>query len=160
MVARFGDEVQGAGGSLDRRELARVAFSHPERRRALEAITHPLIRQEVTSLVAAARGPVVVVEIPLLDAARREQYALDAVVLVDAPPELCLHRALGRGLGEHDARARMAAQPSADERRALADWTVVNDGDLTALAAEMERLWLWLLARAQAKVTGGGPPAS
>ena len=95
--AGAGQAVARPDGTLDRGALARVVFSDPELRKALEAISHPLIEESVSARVArvAAELPtaVVVIELPLLDADRRLRYHLDFVVLVDAPEEV----AVGRG---------------------------------------------------------------
>lgn len=149
----FGPGVVGPHHSLDRAALARLVFSSPTDRLALEAISHPLIGEEVARRIGAARSAgaqVAVIELPLLDAARRRQYDLDAVVLVDTPEDVAVARAVGRGMPEPDARARMAAQPSAEERRSLADWTVANDRDLAALERQVDELWHWLTSRAGA----------
>ncbi len=141
VLARFGEQVLGSEGSLDRQALARVAFSGDDERRALERITHPLIRERVSSLVAATTTAVVVVEIPLLDAGRRAQYGFDVVVLVDAPAATRMRRAEERGLSPGDARARAAAQPSDAERRAIADRVLVNEGSLADLEDRVGALW-------------------
>ncbi len=146
---RFGPSVTAPDGSVDRRALARTVFADATRRAELEALTHPAIRAGVTSLLATAPAPVAVVEVPLLDAARKRQYGLDAVVLVDVPGELGLQRAVARGMGEHDARARAAAQPTDEERRSLADFTVHNDGDLAHLRQQVLEVWDQLAAMAR-----------
>jgi dephospho-CoA kinase len=144
VAERFGPTVVGPGASLDRRALARLVFSDPAQRLALEAITHPLVRQEVGRRLAATDRAVVVLEIPLLDGRRRQEYNLDLVVVVDAPEETAVHRAVLRGMPESDARARIAAQPSDDERRAIADRVVLNTGSLDALERGVDELWAWL----------------
>ena len=69
------------------------------------------------------------------------------MVLVDTPEELAVQRAVGRGMTEQDVRARMAAQPTrAAERRAAADWVLVNDGDQAQLEAAVDDLWARLTA--------------
>jgi dephospho-CoA kinase len=147
VLAHFGPAVATPAGTLDRRALARLVFSAPPQRLALEAITHPMIGREVAGRVAAAAGTgaeVVVIEIPLLDPARRLQYGVDLVVLVDTAEDLAVDRAVQRGMSEEDVRARMAAQPSDDERRSLADWVVVNASGLEELDAQASQLWQWL----------------
>jgi dephospho-CoA kinase len=90
---------------------------------------------------------VVVVELPLLDGHRQRDYKFDVVVVVDTPEEVAIQRSVGRGMSEQDARARMAAQPAAAERLAVADKVVINDGSLDQLEAEVDELWAWLVAR-------------
>jgi dephospho-CoA kinase len=96
------------------------------------------------SSARAAGTRLVVIEIPLLDAARRQRYELDLVVLVDASIEHAVARAVARGMAEQDARARMSWQPTQGERRSLADRVVVNNYGLAELDAEVDQLWEWL----------------
>jgi dephospho-CoA kinase len=147
VLAHFGPTVVGPQQGVDRAALARLVFSSPVDRRALEAITHPLIREEVTERIAAARAAgarVVVVELPLLDGARRRQYDLDVAVLVDTPEAVAVRRAVARGMPEADARARMAAQPSPQERGAATDRVLSNHGSATDLDDQVAGLWEWL----------------
>lgn len=149
VLDHFGPGVHSPDGSVDRQALAAIVFADPTQRAALEAITHPLVHQEVRRRVAeladAAPGSVIVVEIPLLDAARRDQYGFDVVVLVETQPDIAVSRAVGRGMIEDDARARMAVQPTAAQRRQVADRTLVNDGTPARLEAAVDELWAWLL---------------
>ena len=80
---------------------------------------------------------IVVIELPLLDRRRRREYSFDAVVVVDAPEDVAVQRSVKRGMSEQDARARLAAQPAAAERLALADRIRMNNGDLE----QLERRW-------------------
>jgi len=146
VLAHFGAGVTGPDGHIDRRALAAIVFADPGERRALEAITHPLVHEEIVSELAALQAPVVVIELPLLAAGRRPPYDLDLVVVVDTPEELAVSRAVRRGMTEPDVRARMAAQPTAAERRAAADWLLVNDGDEAKLEAAVDDLWARLSA--------------
>jgi dephospho-CoA kinase len=159
LLEHFGDGAAaspGPGGGtkqLDRSALADIAFSDASKRLALEAITHPLIRAEVlrraalADNVAVAHNGVVVIEIPLLDERRKVDYRLDVVVLVDTPDDLAVQRAMGRGMTEPAARARMAAQPSSSQRRALADRSLANDGSLDDLENAVDELWGWLVQK-------------
>jgi dephospho-CoA kinase len=154
VLERFGPLVASPSGHLDRRALADLVFRSHEDRLALEAITHPLIRSIVDTkldALAAAGRAVAVVQIPLLDRDRRQQYCLDVVVLVDAPEEVALRRAALRGLSESDAKARMAAQPSDEERRSAADWVLPNSATLEELEARVDELWSWLLERSASR---------
>jgi dephospho-CoA kinase len=85
-----------------------------------------------------------VVEIPLLDAARRDLYGFDVVVLVETRPEIAVRRAVERSMSEDDARARMAAQPTPAQRRQVADRTLSNNGTRADLEAAVDELWDWL----------------
>lgn len=143
----FGDGVRRPDGSVDRQALAAIVFSDRDERAALEAITHPLVHQDVGRRVAELGDAVIVVEIPLLDAARRHQYGFDTVVLVETTPDIAVRRAVGRGMSEADARARMAAQPTTAQRRQVADRTLANDGSRADLEAAVDALWAWLQTR-------------
>ncbi len=144
---RFGPGARAPDGSIDRQALATIVFADPGERAALEAISHPRVHEEVTRRVAELGDAVTVVEIPLLDAARRTQYGFDVVVLVEVDPEIAVRRAVGRGMTEDDARARMAAAPTAEQRRHVADRTLGNDGTLADLEAAVDELWPWLRAQ-------------
>jgi dephospho-CoA kinase len=145
VLAHFGSRVASPGGGLDRQALATIVFADGGERRFLETLTHPLIHQEVTRRVAGSTASILVVELPLLDAARRHSYGFDVVVLVDPPEETAIRRAVARGMTEQDVRARIAAQPTHQQRRSVADRVVANTGTLEALEAELSELWAWLV---------------
>lgn len=129
VVEAFGPGVLADDGSLDRPALGAIVFADPERRAALEAILHPLIRARSAELEEAA-GPdaMVVHDIPLL-VETGQQDRFDAVVVVDVPEDEQVRRMVtDRGWTEEDARARIAAQASRDERRAAATYLVENTG--------------------------------
>jgi dephospho-CoA kinase len=148
VVAEFGPEVLAPDGSLDRTRLGRQVFAEPEQLARLNDIIHPYVaarRDEV--LAQAPAGAVVVVDVPLLvEIGRQDDY--DVVVVVDASEQSQLRRLVeGRGMEEEQARARMAAQASREQRLAAADVVISNDGDLDALRSQVERLWADLRAR-------------
>ncbi|HET9059881.1 MAG TPA: dephospho-CoA kinase [Acidimicrobiales bacterium] len=144
VLALFGEAVRAPDGSLDRAALSRLVFTSPDLRKGLEDITHPRIRQEVALLRRCAQSPVVVVEIPLLDKRRASEYGFDAVVLVDVPTQVAVARAVSRGMAEADILARLAAQPTDDERYAIADRVLDNSGSLLELEHAIDSLWTWL----------------
>lgn len=146
VVAEFGPGVVAPDGSLDRAALASVVFSDAARRSALEAIVHPLVGARSADLLASAPpGAVVVYDVPLLAESagtdRHRTAEFDAVVVVEAPVEVRVERLVARGLTADDARARIGAQASDEQRRALADHVIVNDGDLASLRAAVDALW-------------------
>ncbi|MDA8280327.1 MAG: dephospho-CoA kinase [Actinomycetota bacterium] len=158
LVDRFGREVLAADGTLDRARLAAVVFADPQALADLNAITHPA----VGAVMAERRyGPhpadaVVVLDIPLLRAEHRAALALDLVVVVDCPVEVALDRLVtGRAMPAEDARARIAAQVTREERRAEADVVIDNDGDLAALGVAVDRLWEDLAGRAASGASAG-----
>jgi dephospho-CoA kinase len=142
VVEEFGPEVLRPDGSLDRDRLGEIVFSDPERRQRLNAIVHPLVRRRSAALIDAA-GPdsVVVQDIPLLvENGLAPQFPL--VIVVEAPMEVRLQRLIyDRGMTPEQARARLAAQATDEQRRAVADVVIVNDGTLTDLAAKVDELW-------------------
>jgi dephospho-CoA kinase len=151
IVDRFGSGVVGPDGRLDRAALAGIVFGDPEARADLERITHPLIQAEVArqTLAAPADG-VVILDIPLLKA-KREPMA--GVIVVDAPENVAVTRLVRyRGFDEDDARRRIKAQISRDERRAIADVVIDNSGDVSDLEPQVDGAWAWIagLAPAQA----------
>jgi dephospho-CoA kinase len=148
VVAAFGPDVLGPDGRLDRKALAARVFSDGAALARLNAIVHPLVAERGAELVAEAPVEAVVVhDVPLLVENGLED-AYDLVVVVDAPEEARLARLAARGLTDEDARARMAAQASSEERLAAADYLVVNDGDLVDLRVRVDELWRNLLADA------------
>jgi dephospho-CoA kinase len=148
VVDRFGPSVVAADGSLDRRRLAEVVFADRAERAALEAIVHPAVRAGVAQQVAAAGATgaeVVVVDVPLLTETPSARRGLAAIIVVDCPEDVAVARKVAQGrMPEADARARVAAQATRDERRAIADCVVDNGGDRDQLEVEVDRCWAWL----------------
>lgn len=144
VVAAFGAGVLTSDGALNRAALAEVVFASADAddaRRRLEAIIHPLVRAEFRRIVAAADpGSVVVNDIPILRS-RKQAAQFDTVVVVVADETVRVARLIERGLTEADARARISAQISDEERVALADVVIHNDGDEEALRRQATRLW-------------------
>jgi dephospho-CoA kinase len=128
-VALFGPEVLTADGVLDRAHIARVVFADEEKRRALEAIVHPDVADDV-----------VVLDSPLLIETGTYQ-GCDVVVVVRADPEVRVARLVDRGMDADDARARIAAQMPAAEQAAVADVVLDNDASIAELAERVDALW-------------------
>jgi dephospho-CoA kinase len=150
VVGHFGSSVLRPDGRLDRPALAARVFSDAEALAQLNALTHPIIGRLMAERMAeAARSSeIVVLDIPLLSVATRDRFSFGAIVVVDTPEEVAVERLMAqRGFAEADARARIAAQLSREERRALADLVVDNSGDRTQLEREVDRLWSWLRDR-------------
>jgi dephospho-CoA kinase len=137
----FGDGVLAPDGSLDRPALAAVVFRDPEACRRLDGIVHPLVRARAAELAAAAPPDSVVVhDVPLL-VETGQAGGYDLVLVVEADPEIRVQRLVRRGLTEDDARARIAAQASDEQRRAVADVVLDNSGTPDELAAQVDRFW-------------------
>jgi dephospho-CoA kinase len=144
VVDRFGPGVVAPDGGLDRAALASVVFRDPAALRALNAITHPAIADQIARRLADERATdhVVVLDIPLLTDQTRAAYRMATVIVVDAPPEVAVERLVRhRGLTRSDVAARMAAQPSRQQRLAGADVLVDNSGTRAELEATVTRLW-------------------
>jgi dephospho-CoA kinase len=149
LVARFGTGILAPDGTIDRPALAAAAFGDPAAVADLNAITHPAIGLAMAGRLGdlAARGDVevAVAVVPLLERRHVDGLGLAAVVVVDAPTELAVQRLVRqRGMPEPDARARLAAQSSREERLAMADYVVDNSGSPEALAARVADLWDWV----------------
>ncbi|SDO56697.1 dephospho-CoA kinase [Geodermatophilus sp. DSM 45219] len=141
VVAAFGRDVLTAEGALDRPALAAVVFADPDARRRLDGIVHPLVRARAAELVAAAPPDAVVVQdVPLLvETGQASSYDLVLVVAADLATRV--ERLVGRGLSEDDARARIAAQATDEQRRAVADVVLDNSGTVEELEAQVDRFW-------------------
>nr|WP_314948665.1 dephospho-CoA kinase [Schaalia odontolytica] len=148
-VARaFGGDLLRQDGSLDRALLASRVFGGEgadERVARLNAITHPLIEARAWSILRGApEGSLAVYDIPLLiEGDHVDRF--DAVVIVDAPIEERVKRLEGRGVAPEDARARIRAQASSQERRAIATIWIDNEGssdDLEEVARLVYERWL------------------
>lgn len=152
VVEEFGPDVLTAEGALDRPALGALVFADAGRLAALNAIVHPLVGARAAARERAATEDAVVVhDVPLLvENGLAPLY--DLVVVVDASAETQLHRLVTlRGMTESDARARMAAQATREERRAVADRIVDNDGPLEALEPQVRAVWEELVRRAAAR---------
>ena len=154
VVDRFGRGIVKEDGQIDRPALAAAVFSDPEALADLNGLTHPEIGRQMVQRTRelAADHDVVVLDIPLLDIAARARFEFDAIVAVDVPEDVAVARLVAqRGFTEEDARARIAAQISRQERRELADLVLDNSGDRDALESEIDRAWKWLEDRAGLK---------
>ncbi|KDN86232.1 dephospho-CoA kinase [Kitasatospora cheerisanensis] len=148
VAAEFGAGVLLPDGSLDRPALGRIVFGDPARLAALNAIVHPLVRARSAELEAAAgQDAIVVHDVPLL-AENGLAPLYDLVVVIDVPDAERLRRLTElRGMPEDEARARMAAQATREDRLAVADLVLDNSGDLEQLTARVRELWQQLEQR-------------
>ena len=147
VVARFGRQIVGADGQLDRAELAKVVFSTPEALTDLTNLSHPAANEVMAEAVAASPGAALVV----LDVAVLVEYprlgrwpggGYTSVIVVEAPLEVRLSRLIEqRGMTREDAEARIKAQVSDEERRRVATYVLDNGGDLAALDTRVAALW-------------------
>jgi dephospho-CoA kinase len=137
---RFGPEVLQKDGSLDRTALRARVFANPAERQWLEQLTHPAIRDLTDARCESATGPYVMVAIPLLvETAGAKRF--DRVLVVDCDPELQLARLQARDGATREQAARMlAAQATREQRLAVADDVIQNDGDIANLRDQVEGL--------------------
>lgn len=151
IVTRWGPDVVGADGALDRAALRRRVFGHPSEVAALNAIVHPEVARRRDALLADARARgerVVVCDIPLLFEAGLTGE-VDVVVLVDAPAAVRLERLMrDRALSEAEAGTMIAAQLPTEPKRQRADHVIDNAGSRAELDARVAELWRTIEARA------------
>ncbi|MGB3484410.1 MAG: dephospho-CoA kinase [Mycobacterium sp.] len=142
LVEAFGEDILQSDGALNRPALAAVAFSDEAKRQTLNGIVHPLVAHRRSELIAAAADDAVIVEdIPLLvESQMAPMFAL--VIVVHADAVLRVQRLIEhRGFSESDARARIAAQATEEQRRAVADVWLDNSGSAGALVEQARDLW-------------------
>lgn len=150
VVARFGDGLLAADGSLNRAALGERVFADPDELAALNAIVHPEVRrladEAIQAAIRTAPDAVVVYEIPLLveSGAKPGEGGLDwdTVVVADAPVETRVARMVElRGMTEADARSRIANQASDEDRRAIADVLIDTSGTEQETLEQVDALW-------------------
>ncbi len=142
LVDAFGREILHGDGALNRPALAAIAFSDEEKRQTLNGIVHPLVAHRRSELIAAASEDAVIIEdIPLLvESGMAPMFPL--VVIVNADTETRIARLIEhRGFTEEDARARIAAQATEEQRRAVADVWLDNSGTAGELVEKARALW-------------------
>jgi dephospho-CoA kinase len=141
IVARFGNAVLRSDGSLDRPALRELVFKDPSLRQALDAILHPLIRADMEREAMQAKGPYVVMAIPLLIEGGTARQRVDRVLVVDTDEALQMKRLQARdGSSEEQARAILAAQASRSARLAAADDVLPNLGSVADLRQAVDQL--------------------
>jgi len=145
VLQRYGAGVRSPGGEIDRAALGQIVFGDGAERRWLEQLLHPVVRACFkTKLQELAAEPVVVLVVPLLFEAGLETLCSE-VWLVDCDETQQLQRLMARdGLGEADARARIAAQWPLARKRQLADVVLNNRGEPEQLAAQVEQAQAWI----------------
>ena len=125
----FGAELIAADGSLDRNRMRELAFDDAGARKRLEAIVHPLVGQETARQAAAAQGPLLVFDIPLLVEGGHWRARLDRVLVIDCTPGTQVSRVVQRsGLSPEAVGQVIAAQASREQRLAAADLVIFNEG--------------------------------
>ena len=136
----FGEKAIGPDGAMDRSVMRGLAFSDPAARKRLEAILHPLIREESARRIAAAAGPYVIHVVPLLIESADYRGRVDRVLVVDSPEEAQLARVKSRGLNEDEIRKVIGAQAPRRARLEAADDVIDNAGTLDELRKQVGEL--------------------
>ena len=138
--AEFGDEVFNVDGMLDRKRMRNLVFSDDSKRRQLEGVLHPRIREAALNQAEAVTDPYMIIVVPLLVESPMKEF-MDRVLVVDCSEEVQLSRLLARDT-ENDEQARriIAAQASRNERLAIADDVVLNDAALDQTRTRIEAL--------------------
>ena len=150
IVQTFGREMLLPDGTLDRKHMGAVVFADADKRRALNAITHPRIAMETQARLARLRDegtPVAVYEAALL-VENGVHRGLEGLIVTTCDEATQLRRLIERdGFGEAEARARIAAQASPAEKLAAATWVVDTSGPLTDTKRQLARVWEEILSR-------------
>jgi len=153
----FGPDVLRPDGALNRARLAEIVFADDTARENLNAIVHPLVHERMRAAEQAAvqaGGPdtIVVHAIPLLAEGQRAAD-FDLVIVVDVPREVQIARLADRGMPAEQARARIAAQATREQRLAVADIVIDNSGTLDDLDQRISEVWADLQVRAKIRPT-------
>jgi len=147
VVDAFGDQIL-TDGLIDRKKLAELVFSNPEKRRELEKIVHPKVREIFENIVKAAGDDSVIInQIPLL-VETNGMKNFDVVITVSAPFEMRKTRLLKRGLKAHEIDNRIKAQVSDSQREAVSEFIIDNSGDESNLLSQVENIYRNLKNRA------------
>lgn len=145
ITEHFGRDVLQADGQLDRATLRQRIFEHPEERRWLENLLHPLIGEEIIRDLASAQSPYAILVSPLLIESGQQRMT-QRVLVVDAPEAVQIQRTMARDkVSEEQVGAILKAQASREKRLEAADDVLVNDRDLEWLQREVERLHAFYL---------------
>jgi dephospho-CoA kinase len=147
VIDRFGKDLLNAEGYIDRAKLAQIVFKDDAALKDLENIIHPLVRSKTNQIIDQHTSETIIVnEIPLLLEKKMESL-FDFLVIVISSEKNRLERLAHRGLTAEQATARMAKQVSDEQRKAAADFLIVNDGNLDQLEADVEKIWQTLQER-------------
>ena len=136
LLERYGSRFIDAKGVIDRQALSDHMFETTEGRREVEAILHPLIKQRLQEEMAHCGSEIAVAEVPLLFECGW-QDAFDETWVVAADEDILIARLKGRGVSEQEARRRLAAQMSQEEKIALCDVVLYNNADRESLKRQV-----------------------
>lgn len=140
IVDHFQEKILQSDGTLDRKKLRQVIFAHPEERRWLEALLHPLIRTEIERQLAKLPSPYCIIVIPLLFEVKPYSF-ITRILVVDSPEHEQVKRVLERdNSSKEQAEAILKSQFNREQRIALAHDVINNDGTLADLVPQVEKL--------------------
>jgi dephospho-CoA kinase len=140
IVQRFGSNILGSGGELNRAALRAQIFGDPNLRKELEAILHPLIRTYMEHQAKDVVSPYLIMAIPLLIESGSPRDRVDRILVIDVDDSTRIRRLQERdGSSLDQARAILASQASRESRLAAADDVLLNDGTVTDLRQAVDR---------------------
>jgi len=146
VVHAFGESVLDTSGNIDRQQLAATVFQDTSQLAQLEAIVHPAVSARVTQIrESLPANSIVVYDTPLL-VEKQLQDQFDKVIIVIADVDIRRSRLVGRGLDTSDISARIANQVTDEQRMAIADFVVTNNGSLQELREHVTQVWHQLTA--------------
>ncbi len=148
VLERFGNDLAGPDGGIERPKLAQIVFNDPDDLTALNEISHPAINQLLDEHIEAI-GATGVTDVVVLDMAvlvestlgRETRFPYEVVVTVEAPPDVRLERLIERGMTTDDAKARLGSQATDEQRREVANFVIHNGGGTGDLADAAGQLW-------------------
>ncbi|MBC7327726.1 dephospho-CoA kinase [bacterium] len=140
IVEEFGSDILDEKGRIDRKKLAKIVFFDEEKRKKLNALIHPLVYEKLWERIKKMKEEIVIVDVPLLVESGGEKY-FDKIIVVYAEPSVQLERLIKRGLSEEEARARMGAQASWEERLKVADFVIRGDVELVETEKNVKKIW-------------------
>ena len=155
IVAEFGQDVVTGDGALDRKRLGAIVFANPERRRRLEAITHPAIRERFQARLDELAehgftGIVVFDAAVMIESGNYKNMDRLVVVVTDEPTQMS--RLQGRdGTDDAEGRRKIASQMPLSEKAKLADYVIDNSGDRQATAEQVRRVFAALMSELEAR---------
>ena len=155
IVAEFGQDVVTGDGALDRKRLGAIVFANPERRRRLEAITHPAIRERFQARLdelseKGFTGIVIFDAAVMIESGNYKNMDRLVVVVTDEPTQMS--RLRGRdGTDDAEGRRKIASQMPLSEKAKLADYVIDNSGDRQATAEQVRRVFAALMSELEAR---------
>lgn len=140
VVSAFGDQIL-KNGEIDRAKLASIIFADVSKRKTLENIVHPKIREKFEEIAKNANSSDILINlIPLLVETNGAKN-FDRVIAISAPLDVRKQRLLKRGMNEYEIDKRFESQVSDAEREKVADFVLINSGTLSELQSDVEKLY-------------------